>query len=149
MTGIIEKGHLEIKKGDWSSFKYEKNATDDSGEDIDKLISIPGVYLITQGTKGDRTARYVGRGKSIKVRIDDHSNGIDSPDKLVSLMKQPGKNNVAVYYVKVKRKEDQKNVEFTVFDYYGGKEKLYNKKIPPHNKKVSVEMPDGVHEEES
>ena len=83
--------------------------------------------------------RYVGKG-IISNRISVHKSDKEQNSKLKKLMTAPFKNNVQIAYA-LCSDSDSKDVERTLYEKYGGKEKLYNENEPDGDKITGIKFP--------
>lgn len=86
-----------------------------------------GVYVIAERLTGKKKARYVGQGK-IAERMKAHESDNEQNTRLKTLMKN--RDNVLVYYAEVPHQTERENAERSLFDYFGGTEKLFNEIVP-------------------
>lgn len=106
-----------------STFEYPKNQ---------------GVYIIAEKINGKTHAKYVGQG-NIYERMKDHESKSEPNDCLRKVM--GNLDPVEVYYALVPHQTDRDNAEYTLFDLYGGLDKLCNDVTPFGNFDYTVEGP--------
>ena len=95
-----------------------------------------GAYVIAENYT---EPRYVGKG-IISNRISEHKSDKEQNSKLKKLMLTPFKNNVQIAYA-LCSDSDSKNVERTLYEKYGGKEKLYNENEPDGDIITDIKSP--------
>ena len=95
-----------------------------------------GAYVIAENYT---EPRYVGKG-IISNRISVHKSDKEQNSKLKKLMTAPFKNNVQIAYA-LCSDSDSKDVERTLYEKYGGKEKLYNENEPDGDKITGIKFP--------
>ena len=94
-----------------------------------------GVYVIAKESNDKLKAVYVGQGK-IKERMEAHHDWKNEPNEcLKDIMKNRDKHT-KVFHAEVNDDESRNNAEYTLFNYFGGKELLCNEKDPPLGKLV-------------
>jgi len=86
-----------------------------------------GVYVIAKKIDGKKKARYVGRG-NIYDRMKVHESDDEPNSCLKKVMSD--RDNLVVHYAKVPNQTERENAERTLFDYFGGAEKLCNEVMP-------------------
>lgn len=93
-----------------------------------------GVYVIAKKDGDKLIAVYVGQG-DIYDRMKDHENKKEQNECLRNIMQKRDKNT-KVYHAEIPNDVDRNDAEFTLYNYYGGKEKLCNENDPPLGKYV-------------
>ena len=100
-----------------------------TGEGPTAYSNDSGVYLIYEKNDYSEIVKYVGQADNIRERMTKHRSNDEENEKLKELM-QNRINNVRVRYTTVHEVIRRNNLEHTMFYYFGGLEKLYNKIIP-------------------
>lgn len=86
-----------------------------------------GVYVIAKEIDGKIKAKYVGQG-NLYERMTAHEGKDEQNTCLKKVMDD--RDNVKVYYAKVTNQVDRENAEYTLFQLYGGTDKLCNQIAP-------------------
>ena len=124
---------IMITESDWNSVRYLTPKVGGYG-----FIGYPskmGAYVIFEHKF---FPRYVGMG-NIHDRMDVHlSQKLEENSRLKQLMVKPD-NSVVVAYA-ICSETEAKNIERTLYNRYGGKDKLYNERDPT-GEIIEVESP--------
>lgn len=91
-----------------------------------------GVYVIAKKSGDKLKAIYVGQGE-IDENMKKHEGKNEQNKCLLDFMKKRNKET-KVFHAKITNDEDRNDAEFTIYNYYGGKEKLCNENDPPLGK---------------
>lgn len=116
---------------------FVKPNSDDDGQTI---VDEAGVYIIAEKIKSKRIVRYVGMSNSIKNRLVDHCKDDEMNEELKKLIKDKKYDGVVFTYALIGNQDTRKDVEYSVFMHYGGKNLLYNKK-EPEGKSIKINYP--------
>jgi len=97
-----------------------------------------GVYVIAKEVNTKLKAKYVGQG-NLRERMGEHESKSESNSCLKNVMSS--RDDLKVHYAKVSYQSDRENIEFTLFQLYGGLDKLCNEITPTGNYDYTIKGP--------
>lgn len=121
--------------------EQEWGMSDDPGQ-IAVNIGMPGVYVIYEDGSVGKTAVYVGKSdQSVFKRMDRHCSRNEKWDNYELYRFIQARGRVHYYVLLGGNARNRSDYERTLYDRYGGKEGLLNKKDPDEGDCVPMVFP--------